>query len=128
MRTILLLTSILLIGLIQPISAQTVETSFQVSGNCNMCKKRIETALDVKGVKAAEWNIETKILRVKYHPSKISGEQIKKLVAGAGYDTTGFTADSAVYEKLPECCRYRGASKHDHPHDHDHPHPHPHPH
>ena len=32
---------------------------FQVNGVCEMCKNRIETALDVKGIRLADWNIKT---------------------------------------------------------------------
>jgi periplasmic mercuric ion binding protein len=99
--------------------AQTSEISFPVSGNCDMCKKRIENAVDVKGVKTAVWDMQTKMLTVKFQPSKIKEEEIKQRVAKAGYDTPGFSADEADYNKLPECCRYRGGH-----HGHDHPHPH----
>ncbi len=78
-----------------------------VSGNCGMCKKRIEKAAYVKGVKLAEWNKETKMLAVTYKPSKTSADEILKSVAAAGHDSETTTASEEAYSKLPECCNYR---------------------
>ncbi|MDO5105556.1 heavy-metal-associated domain-containing protein, partial [Capnocytophaga sp.] len=36
------------------------KVEFPVGGNCKMCKKRIEkAAYSVKGVKSADWNVES---------------------------------------------------------------------
>lgn len=78
-----------------------------VYGNCGMCKSRIESALDTKGVKNAEWNIQTKQLVVAYVPAKISLAQILELAAGVGHDSDAKKADEAVYKTLPGCCLYR---------------------
>ena len=114
MKKTLLLPLLLLIGFFTSATAQTTETTFPVSGNCSMCKKRIETALDVKGVQEAVWNVDTKKVTIKYKASKISEDELKKLIASAGYDTPGYTADSAAYKKLPDCCQYRTPGKHSH--------------
>ena len=79
----------------------------KVFGNCTQCKERIETALDVKGVKAAEWNIDTKILVVVYNSEKITIEKINQIVANSGHDTEKAKAPDSVYLKLPDCCMYR---------------------
>jgi copper chaperone CopZ len=78
-----------------------------VYGNCGMCKSRIEAALDTKGVKSAEWNIQTKQLIVSYVPIKISLTQILELVAGAGHDSDVKKSEESVYKTLPGCCLYR---------------------
>ncbi len=80
--------------------------TIKVSGNCDMCKANIEGALDIKGVKKAEWNKDTKILIVIYYASKINNETIQHKVADAGYDTEKFKANVAAYDKLHTCCKY----------------------
>lgn len=84
-----------------------VTEKLDVSGNCGSCKKRIEKAAYIKGVKRAEWDKETKVLTVTYKPSKTSDKKILKAVAEYGHDSEGFTANEDAYAKLPECCRYR---------------------
>lgn len=79
---------------------------FGVSGNCEMCKKTIESALDVKGVKSATWNDKTKIIEVAYQPSKITEVQLHELIAATGYDTDQKKAKENAYKALPECCQY----------------------
>jgi hypothetical protein len=65
--------------------------TFKVSGNCDMCKKRIETAaLTTKGVKTA----------------KTSEQVIGQNIAKAGYDNDHATAEPGAYNKLPACCKY----------------------
>ena len=80
--------------------------TIKVSGNCDMCKATIEEALNIKGVKKAEWNKDTKILIVSYYASKINNETIQHKVADAGYDTEKFKANVAAYDKLHACCKY----------------------
>lgn len=85
-----------------------VETSeFKVTGVCGMCKKRIEDAALIKGVKMAEWDAETQAMKVVYQPKKVSLEEIEKAVAGVGHDTEHQTAPDEAYKKLPGCCAYR---------------------
>lgn len=80
---------------------------FKVFGNCPQCKERIELVLDVKGVKSAEWNVDTKILEVVFIADKISLEKIHLLIANSGHDTENAKAPDKVYLKLPDCCMYR---------------------
>ena len=82
-------------------------TAFKVFGVCEQCKHRIEESLKVKGVKRADWNIETKMLSLTYDPSKISIEKIHNKIAAAGHDTYIKKANDAVYKALPKCCYYR---------------------
>jgi copper chaperone CopZ len=79
---------------------------FKVSGNCEMCKSRIEKAAKVDGVTKAEWNKETQMLAVTYDPSKVKSEDVQKKVAAAGHDTEKFKATDQAYKKLPSCCQY----------------------
>ena len=68
------------------LSAQKQQDTIMVDGLCDMCKTRIETCLDVKGVWFAEWDIETKKLFIVYKPKKISKEEIGALLNGVGHD------------------------------------------
>lgn len=88
-----------------------VKSKIKVFGNCGMCKQRIETALEVKGIKTASWNSTTKELDVVYNKSKISEQKIHELIAAIGHDTELAKAKDVVYSELPFCCLYR---------DHDH--------
>ena len=82
--------------------------SFKVSGECEMCKKRIESSVKVDGVEAAQWNPDTKMMKVKYDADKITIEKIHKLIAAAGYDTDKEKASDSAYHGLPQCCQYKG--------------------
>ena len=64
-----------------------ITTTLMVKGNCEQCKKRIENAADIKGVKFFEWNEKTKVAKVIYNSSKTNMETIEKAIAAKGYDT-----------------------------------------
>jgi copper chaperone CopZ len=86
---------------------KVVKTKFKVFGNCSMCKQRIETALEVKGIKTATWSSTTKELDVVYNKSKISEQKIHEIVASVGHDTELVKAKDNTYSELPFCCLYR---------------------
>ena len=121
-RSITILTVILaFVALSASAQTKNVKTNIKVYGNCAMCKKRIETALDTKGVKQAIWDSKTKELQVVYVSSKISEQEIHQLVAAVGHDTDKVKANDEVYAELPFCCLYRD---HDHSGIKDEPHNH----
>ena len=74
---------------------------------CSQCKHRIEEALQVKGIAAADWNVDTKMLTVTYNAAHISLEKINNKITAAGHDTYYKKADDADYYALPKCCYYR---------------------
>jgi Cu(I)/Ag(I) efflux system membrane fusion protein len=81
---------------------------FSVSGNCDMCKKRIEKAAkSVGGVKSATWDEKTKKINVEFDSMKTDLSTIQKAIAKAGHDTEKYKADDKTYESLPACCHYR---------------------
>jgi Cu(I)/Ag(I) efflux system membrane fusion protein len=85
-----------------------VKTEFRVSGLCEMCTDRIETAArSVKGVSNAIWNIKSNMITVEFRDSETTPDSIHKAIAQAGHDTDKFKADDKVYGALPECCLYR---------------------
>jgi len=89
-------------------------TTIHVDGVCGQCKKRIENAAYLPGVKLAEWDKKTNNLTVTYRPSKVSEEQIAKEVAAAGHNAGEEKASEKAYSKLPACCSYNNpnAMKH----------------
>ena len=83
------------------------KSNFEVIGNCEICKKRIEkAALSLKGVKMAKWDIPSNILSVTYNSNKILLDQIQSSIANVGHDTPLFKAPDNVYDQLPLCCIY----------------------
>ena len=87
--------------------SKVVTDTIKVYGNCTMCKNRIETALDHKGIKQAKWDPKTKDLVVVFNSEKISEQQIHEIVASVGHDTDKVKAKIEVYSGLPFCCLYR---------------------
>lgn len=84
------------------------QATFHVSGNCEMCKERIETAArSVKGVFSASWDDKTKKMRTEYNSTETNPDAIQKAIAQAGHDTEKEKADDKTYNTLPDCCKYR---------------------
>lgn len=86
------------------------ETTLKVDGVCFMCKNRIETALDTVGVKFAEWDIDTQILKIAFRNDKYSEGDISQILANVGHDTEKIKATTEAYESVNLCCRYRDES------------------
>ena len=88
--------------------SQTKSEMIFVDGVCGMCEKRIEkTCLNTKGVKMANWNKESRILKVIFNEKKISLKELHKKIASIGHDTKLETASEEDYNKLDMCCKYR---------------------
>ena len=111
MKSLRILSVVALTFLGSAVFAQSKTDKIKVSGNCGMCKKKIESSLKVAGVNSANWDKTTKVLVVNYNSAKISNDQIQQNVAGVGYDTQKFKAKKENYEKLPECCQYDRTGK-----------------
>jgi copper chaperone CopZ len=89
----------------------TATKTFTVNGVCEMCKHRIENAVvKLPGVWSAGWNIDSKILLVKYDKLKTNPDKIAQQVIAAGHDTDKLKAGDMVYEELPGCCHYQRRS------------------
>jgi Cu(I)/Ag(I) efflux system membrane fusion protein len=94
----------------QPLSNDgTLENqNFKASGECEMCKERIETAAkSVAGVTTAEWTAQTQMLHVQFDARKTNADAIQKAVSLVGHDTEKYKSPNTVYSQLPECCLYR---------------------
>lgn len=88
------------------VSAQNLsKNQFQVKGNCEMCKERIETTAKKAGAKSAQYSIDSQTLTIETS-EKVSPEDVLKKVAEAGHDNEKFKAPDETYEKLPGCCHY----------------------
>lgn len=90
-------------------SKGVVTETHKVLGNCGSCKKRIEAAAFVKGVKRVEWDKHSKDLTLTYDASKTTPETVMKSIAKAGHesDLVKVDANDPAYKKLPSCCAYK---------------------
>ena len=86
--------------------AQYKKASFVVNGMCGMCKDRIESTLDVKGVTFASWSEETHFCNVTFNSNKISEKEIHQLLAAKGHDTPICRSTDEAYNNLHHCCHY----------------------
>jgi len=84
-----------------------VTSTLTVHGNCGECKERIETAVDMKGVKAAKWDVKSEVLTVTYKSDKVTLDQIREAILKSGHDLGDEKAADVVYNKLPKCCQFR---------------------
>ena len=89
------------------VTTQTKTETLKVSGNCEMCKARIEKAAKIDGVTKAEWSKKDKTLTATFDPAKTSMDAIGKKIAAVGYDNEKAKATDVAYNKLPSCCQYR---------------------
>ncbi|MBK9283652.1 MAG: heavy-metal-associated domain-containing protein [Sphingobacteriaceae bacterium] len=101
----LILIALIFTGL--KIKSQVITSTLSVKGNCDDCKKRIENAADIKGVKDFIWDKKTKIATVTYSSDKTSLIEIEEAIAKSGYDTENAKGHDKAYNKLPKCCKYR---------------------
>lgn len=113
MKKLFLISLLLLSYSVQVIAQENtpqkkvLKTSFWVNGNCEMCQARIEkAALSTKGVKMANWHIESNILTVLYKTKQCSVNDIKQNIANVGHDSEGFRSADEVYNNLHGCCKY----------------------
>lgn len=106
MKTFKMLMTVALLTLSVSLTAQTKTDTIKVYGECGMCKSRIQKTLKIDGIAGASWVSETKLLVVTYDLAKISNDAIQKKIAAVGHDTEKYSADDAVYTKLPGCCHY----------------------
>ncbi|MDT3740233.1 MAG: hypothetical protein RO257_12130 [Candidatus Kapabacteria bacterium] len=80
----------------------------KVSGECDMCKSRIENvANEFDNVEDSDWDSETDLLTIFYKDISPDITAILKSIADSGHDNEKYKADDTVYNKLPKCCQYR---------------------
>lgn len=91
--------------------AQTKTETFAVSGECKMCKKKIETAAKAAGASYAVWDVDSKQIKIKYDAGTVTTAAIQQRIADAGYDTPTVKASDAAYDGLDDCCKYQRAGQ-----------------
>lgn len=102
----LLLVALMMMGA-GSLFAQEKTEKFEVKGNCGMCKARIEkAALSVDGAIKADWNKETKMMKMVFDNRKTDVNKVQMAIAKAGHDTKMYKTSDEAYEKLAECCKY----------------------
>ena len=104
---VLLLTFIGFSVQAQEVKNKNTKLEFHVSGNCEMCKKRIEkVALSVSGVKSADWHMDCGTLYLIVNEQKTNVVTIQNAIAKSGHDTDEVKALKEDYDKLHTCCQY----------------------
>ncbi len=89
------------------VAQSTNNIEIWVNGVCGMCKERIEkAALQVSGVRAADWSIKTHILKLTVNPLRFEVNTLHRAIAAVGHDTELVKAPDEVYQNLHECCLY----------------------
>ena len=88
--------------------SQTKSAKIVVDGVCMMCEERIEKkAIDVKGIKLADWNLDNRVLKIVYNEKKITINEIHEFLGSIGHDTEKKIASNEAYSLLDPCCQYR---------------------
>ena len=102
-----LFISILLLITLNSFS-QTKSAKIVVDGVCMMCEERIEKkAIDVKGIKLADWKLDNRVLKVVYNEKNITINEIHEFLGSIGHDTEKKIASDEAYSLLDPCCQYR---------------------
>ena len=83
----------------------------KIYGNCEMCKKTIEKAGNLKNASKVDWNVDSKIATFAFDSTKTNQAEIVKRIAAVGYETDQFPASNKAYNQLPKCCQYERAAK-----------------
>lgn len=113
MKNIVLILMFALVGIstqAQDKKNKNAKYTFEVNGNCEQCKKRIEkAAYSVSGVKMAVWDVESHKLNVILNEEKTSVADVKQAIAKVGHDTDIYKATDEAYNNLHSCCQYERA-------------------
>ncbi|MDP4151613.1 MAG: cation transporter [Bacteroidota bacterium] len=73
---------------------------------CQECKERIEKYLShEEGILKVNEDFKKKTCTVTYLTDRTNPENIKTLIANAGYDADDITAEPDSYKRLPLCCK-----------------------
>lgn len=100
----------LLLTVSQLVQAKSVVKEIKVKGQCGECKDRIEKALDLPGISFATWNVDSKVLTIRFNNSRFTIDQIHKIISDLGYATGEVEANKTAEDALPKCCRPGGST------------------
>ena len=88
------------------------EIDILTSAECGTCKKILEEKLNyTRGVRFAELDVQTKVLKVSYSTKKIDPNTIRKVISETGYDADEVSANPSSQQQLPKCCQPGGMKK-----------------
>lgn len=108
MKKLILTLGILLMVVSMSAQKKNAKIQFEVDGVCGMCKDRIEKAsLMTKGVKYANWNVETHQLSLIIDERKTTVIKIKENIAAVGHGSKEMECSIDAYTGLPACCKYK---------------------
>ena len=108
MKKIIAVTVLLFVSVTTFAQNKNAKASMEVDGVCTMCKSRIEKAcFKIKGVKSANWNVETHELQLIYNDEKTNLNEIHKSITAVGHDTKELKATDEAYAAVHPCCKYR---------------------
>ena len=107
MAVFLLLSVTLTSAQIKNTKTETVK----IYGNCEMCKKTIEKAGNLKKVAKVDWNVDSKMATITFDSTKTNPAEIIKRIAAVGYETDQFPASNTAYNQLPKCCQYERVAR-----------------
>lgn len=107
MKRLLAVLVILFVSMSAALAQKTTKAVISTpTVQCDMCKQRIENYVSRNdGVTAIVVDVKKKKTTVTFWPDRINIEEIKALIATAGYDADDVTADEESYKKLPKCCK-----------------------
>lgn len=73
---------------------------------CDACKDKVEQALFKQyGIISYKVDVKKLTTTVSWVTDRTDIEQIKTMIANAGFDADDVTADEGVYKRLPPCCK-----------------------
>ncbi len=73
---------------------------------CEQCKSKIEKALFKQdGITAYKVDLKKKTTTVSWITDRTNIENIKTMIANAGYNADDVLADETAYKRLPACCK-----------------------
>jgi periplasmic mercuric ion binding protein len=74
--------------------------------HCEMCKDRIEKSLFKQyGIASYKANLKAKTITVTWLTDRTDIEQIKTMIANAGYDADDVIAEEASKKRIPAECK-----------------------
>ena len=79
------------------------QETFKVWGNCEMCKETIEGSLKIRPVQMAVWDVDTKMMTVRFDAEHITLDSIQKRIALAGYDSEKFRCANKGLSNMNVC-------------------------
>ena len=108
-QTLFVVSFVVFSNLVSAQQAKIETVQLSTSGQCGMCKERIEAALAfAPGIQFVELSMVDMALTVKYKTKKIDLQGVKKLVSDLGYSAGDMKANEDAMNKLPMCCQPGG--------------------